>query len=301
MGRNMAYHRPVNRICAGNRRVCLVRRSTCAYIQERPYGRCLLDISYIPVVDDSGKRAGVFVACTETTGKVRLFKQLEESNKGFANTILQAPVAMCILIGPHYIVELANEKMFELWGRTPAEMMNTPLFEGVHEAKNHGFEELIDSVYKTGKTISRQSVATTFLRNGNLERGYVDVIYHPYRDTGGNITGVLAVATDTTLQVMAHKKIEEAEEKTRIALNSAELGMYEIIYASNELHSDARFKEIWNIGEFISRSKYSDMIHPDDLPLREKAHKESLQTGHLEYRCRIIWKDKSIHWVKNKR
>jgi PAS domain S-box-containing protein len=254
--------------------------------------------SYSPVVDDSGKRAGVFVTCTETTGKVRLFKELEESNKGFANTILQAPVAMCILIGPHFIVELANEKMFELWGRTPAEMMNKPLFEGVYEARNHGFEELIDSVYRTGETISRQSVATTFLRKGNLERGYVDVIYHPYSDTNGTITGVLAVATDTTVQVLAHKRIEEAEEKTRIALNSAELGMYEIIYATNEMLTDSRFKEIWDSEGSVSRDKYVAFIHPEDMAIREQAHKESIKSGHLEYRCRIIWKDKSIHWVK---
>jgi PAS domain S-box-containing protein len=385
--------------------------------------------SYSPVTDDSGKRAGVFVTCTETTGKVALLKGLEESNKRFLNTILQAPVAMCILTGPQFMVELANEKMFELWGRTPAEMMNKPLFEGVYEAKNHGFEELIESVYKTGQTLSRQSVATTFLRKGNLEPGYVDVIYHPYRNTDGTITGVLAVATDTTpqviarkkieeaeenlrntilqapvamciligpefivelantkmfelwgktsgetvgkplfegvyeakdqgfedwigsvyktgetvsvegapallnrngkveqayvnviyqayrnaigaiigvlaiavditAQVIARKKIEEAEEKARLAIRSADLGVYEIIYNTNEMYTDERFREIWGVDNTTERKKYTDLIHPDDWPQRIKAHEESLKTGHLEYRSRVKWKDQSFRWVK---
>src|SRR6185312_14280573 len=253
---------------------------------------------YAPLKTTDGKVKKIAVWVLENTPQVIARQKIEEAEARLRNTILQAPVAMCILTGPHFIVELANEKMFELWGRTPAEMMNKPLFEGVYEAKNHGFEELIESVYRTGKTISKQSVATKFLRNSSLERGYVDVIYHPYRNTDGTITGVLAVATDTTPQVLAHRKIEEAEEKTRIALNSAELGMYEIVYATNEMLTDTRFKEIWGINESGSWNKYMEVIHPDDMPAREQAHKESLQTGHVEYRCRVIWQDTSIHWVK---
>ena len=38
--------------------------------------------SYSPVQDESGKPAGVFVTCTETTGKVNTWKQLEEKDRG---------------------------------------------------------------------------------------------------------------------------------------------------------------------------------------------------------------------------
>jgi len=48
--------------------------------------------SYSPVNDESGKPAGVFVTCSETTGKIIAFRELKDSNKRFLDNISQAPV-----------------------------------------------------------------------------------------------------------------------------------------------------------------------------------------------------------------
>ncbi len=257
-----------------------------------------VDVIYHPYRNTNGTITGVLAVATDTTLQVLANKKIEEAEERLRNMILQAPVAMCILIGGKFVVELANTKMFELWGKTSEETVGKPLFEGVYEAKDQGFEDWIGSVYKTGETVSVEGAPALLNRNGKVEQAYATVIYQPYRDTTGSIIGVIAIAVDVTTQVVANKKIEEAEQKTRIALNSAELGMYEIVYATNEMHTDARFKEIWGIEETVSRDKYLAVIHPDDLPVREQAHKESLKTGHLEYSCRAIWKNQSIHWVK---
>src|SRR5205085_8450223 len=99
---------------------------------------------------------------------------------------------------------------------------------------------------------------------------YVDVLYQAYRDDHGSITGILAVAVDVTTQVIARKKIEEAEEKARLAIHSAEMGVYELNYSSEELITDKRFKEMFGVSDFLSHNKYVEVIHPDDLSGRKK-------------------------------
>jgi hypothetical protein len=95
--------------------------------------------SYSPIKDENGMIRGVFCACTETTEKVLAARNIEESEKNLRNTILQAPVAMCIMRGDNFMVSIANDRMLELWGKSARDMMHKPLFEGLPEAKNQGF------------------------------------------------------------------------------------------------------------------------------------------------------------------
>jgi signal transduction histidine kinase len=254
--------------------------------------------SFTPLTDTSGKVYGVMNTAADVTDLHFAAATIQESENKLRNTILQAPIAMCIFRGPDHIVELANELMFELWGKPGEVFMNKPLFEGLFEARNQGFEELLDSVYQTGKTVSAKSIPVNLPRNNKMELLYVDILYQAYRDTDGVITGILAIAIDVTAQVMSRMKIEEAEEKARLAIRSAELGVYETNLATDEMITDSRFKEIWGFDYDAQRWEYAKAIHPYDLPTRNKAHETALITGQLEYSARVIWKDRSEHWVR---
>lgn len=73
--------------------------------------------SYSPIYGDTNKVDGVLVTCTETTDKVLVKKQLEESERKLRLSILQAPVSIGIFRGPCYITEMANARALQLWGR----------------------------------------------------------------------------------------------------------------------------------------------------------------------------------------
>ena len=143
-------------------------------------------------------------------------QKIEESEKNFRNTILGAPVAICIFKGPQFVVEIANERMFELWGKTAAEMLYKPLFEGLPEGRNQGFEELLTNIYTTGNTHIAQELPAKLPRNGVIEQHYIDVLYEPERAADGEITGIIAVAILVTEQVKARRQIEEVvAERTK--------------------------------------------------------------------------------------
>lgn len=195
--------------------------------------------------------------------------------------ILQAPVAMCILRGSTHVVELANELMFELWGRSPEGILNKPIFEGLPEAKDQGLEELVDGVYNTGVTFSANDVAVALPRNGTTEVVYVTFVYQAYRETHGAISGVIAIAIDVTAQVLARQKIEEvvAERTTELEgakhnlqKSNAELAQFAYI-ASHDLQEPLR-----KISTYTEMLENSISEHLDE---KSKSYLEKVQNSSL--------------------
>lgn len=168
--------------------------------------------SYSPIPSEDGTISGLFCACTETTEKVLAIKRMIDSECNLQNIILQAPVAMCILKGESFIVEIANERMFELWGKNAEELINKPIFEGLPEAREQELEQILRDVYKQGKSFKADERPVQLPRKGKLQTIFLNFVYEPLRSGDDSISGVMAVAIDVTDQVIARQKIEESED-----------------------------------------------------------------------------------------
>lgn len=173
--------------------------------------------SYSPVWGESGEVGGVLVVCTETTQAVLANKKLEQNAHNLANMILQAPVAMCILTGPSHVIEVANERIIELWGKPGSAVVGKPVFDALPEARGQGLEEVMDRVYGTGETFEAQEMPVSLLRNGIQEIVYQNFVYQPYRNDKGNVSGIIAITVDVTEHVLAKKELERFNSQLRIA------------------------------------------------------------------------------------
>ncbi len=89
-----------------------------------------------------------------------------------------------------------------------------------------------------------------------------------------------------------------AQERARLAIESADLGVYEINLVDNSMEADNRFNTVFGFEGSVTRRQYIGVIHPEDVFIRNNAHLESLVTGRLSYEVRVIWPDKSLHWIK---
>ncbi|SNR79272.1 PAS domain-containing sensor histidine kinase [Hymenobacter mucosus] len=144
------------------------------------------------------------------TQELQLAQQDAERQRGELQRIFeQAPVAIALYRGPHYIIELANPTVCALWGRTPAQTVGAPLFAVLPEVAGQGYEELLDQVRLTGKPHEAREMASTINRNGRLETVYWDFVYLPTYEPDGTISGVMVVASEVTDQVMARQQLEQ--------------------------------------------------------------------------------------------
>jgi len=134
-------------------------------------------------------------------------------------------VPMAILTGPEHVVAIANERMYELWGKPADVLLHRPIFEGLPEAKNQGYEALLGGVYNTGETFVANELSVMLPRKDGLETVFINLLYEPYREADGSVSGIIAVATDVTAQVLARRRIEElvAERTRELAVSNESL------------------------------------------------------------------------------
>lgn len=196
----------------------------------------------------------------DVTEWVRARRLLEESEKNLRNTILQAPVAMCILRGENFIVEIANDRMCELWG-TGTDIIGRPIFEKLLEAKEEGYETILKDVFQTGESYKAYGVPVTLPRKNKSETVYIDFLYEPYREKDGTITGVLAVAVDVTEQVIARQQSEQSEQRVRSIIESAPFPIG--IYFGKEMRiqfANQTIIDIWGKGNDVVGKLYSEVL-----------------------------------------
>ncbi|MEO5776924.1 MAG: PAS domain-containing protein [Flavobacterium sp.] len=217
--------------------------------------------SYSPVNDESGKPAGVFVTCSETTEKVNVLKQLNESNKRYLNNIMQAPLAMCIFKGKDFVVEIANDMMLEVWGKKAEDVINKPVFEGVPEAKGQNLEILLEDVFNTGEKFVANERPIQLLRNGKIETTYINFVYEAIHESDGTISGVVAAATEVTKQVLDRIKLEETEQKVRALVENAPFAI--AVYTGEEMRvelANQTIIDIWGKGNDVIGKTFTEIL-----------------------------------------
>ena len=170
---------------------------------------------------ENGQVAGVSIFAFDVTEQVLVRQQREAERQQLRDLFEQAPVAIGILRGADYVVEVANPLVARLWGRTPADVLGRPVFEALPEARDQGFKELLDEVRRSGEAFVAEGVPAQLLRGDTPQTVYLNYVYQPLRDADGSITSVAAVGTEVTAQVQDRQRVQELNDQ--LEASNAEL------------------------------------------------------------------------------
>jgi signal transduction histidine kinase len=135
----------------------------------------------------------------------------------------QAPVGICVMRGPDYVYELANT-FYRRFLPADREIIGRPVREVVPEAAAQGFMDLLDGVRNTGIPWVGRAMEFRYDRHGNGEEesAFLDLLYHPFYEASGAITGVIAVVSEVTSEVWARREAEEARHEAELARQAAD-------------------------------------------------------------------------------
>ncbi|WP_162944803.1 PAS domain S-box protein [Flavisolibacter nicotianae] len=187
-------------------------------------------VENVPVLNDAGEVRYIIHTIEEGSSKNTIPAQ-DNPVKDIARAhslFMQAPVAVCIVNGPSYIVELVNEQMLQFLGRTPA-MIGKPIVESLPEAKVQGLLAILEKVRSSGKGYHAPNFAASLIINGVREKRYFDLVFEPYfRQSNDTVPdSVFCVAYNVTRQIEIQQRLEEVQIET-----DKQKRLYEAITAS---------------------------------------------------------------------
>ncbi len=228
-------------------------------------------------------------------------KELSESEARLRYMLADAPVAIAMMTGPQMIVEAANKKTLEAWGKTE-QVIGKPLREALPELEGQPFLSLLDEVFITGKPYYGNEVKASMEVQGVMTDVYANFVYFPLKDEQGETISIVLVANVITDLVLARKKAEQAEEMLRFAVESANVGTWHLYVETQQLIASDRLKELFG---FYSEDNlvYQDLV--DQIPeehrqLIHDAINKTLEEGGsycMEHPI-IGYHDKKLRWVK---
>ncbi|RZK81103.1 MAG: PAS domain S-box protein [Pedobacter sp.] len=225
------------------------------------------------------------------------------SNPNNYNIIVEAsPSATAIYHGRDIVISAANQDMLNMWGKGNS-VLGKPMLQALPELEGQPFIAILQQVYDTGITYSSKQDKARLVVDGELKTFYFNFTYKAIKDAEGNTEAIIHHAIDVTELVEARKKISETEERLTFALESAEIGTWDLNPIDQKVDWDKRCRELFGF-DGPEEVKYVDVlkcIHPDDKDRVDQAvlaaiDPENPDTYDIRYRT-LSDKNKILRWV----
>lgn len=165
------------------------------------------DLDYGPVLDESGRPAGVLAVVVETTARVLAARRVAAEHERLRRMFAQAPGFMAVLAGPEHRFEIVNESYRQLVGHRD-DLIGKTVREALPEIEGQGYLELLDRVFATGSPFTGRDLAVDLQRapGAPVEKRFVDLVYQPLTDADDRPTGIFVEGTDVTDRALAAER-----------------------------------------------------------------------------------------------
>jgi len=152
-------------------------------------------------------------------------KNLFESEAKQRQLIDNAPVAIGVLKGPDYVIETANKKMIDVWGKGNS-VLNQQLAIALPEIEGQPIIALLDEVRISGNAYVNPELRGILNINGKLQARYFDLVYQPVILPSGFVDTIFVVAIDITDHVVARKRLQRIESMLQLAVSETKIGIW---------------------------------------------------------------------------
>lgn len=220
----------------------------------------------------------------------------------FNELIHAAPSATAIYHTRDMIITAANANMLAFWGKDD-QIIGIPFLEGIPELKGQPFFEQLQAVYDAGTTFHSEQSSADLMINGKLQTSYFNYTFKPILDAAGKTEAIIHSAIDVTPMISIRRQLEDTQERLMFALESAEIGTWDLDPLNEAVHWDQRCRELFGFeGESnIDYNGVLDCIHPDDKQkvmdaVSAAIDPERLDTYDVRYRT-VGSRSGNIRWV----
>ncbi len=188
-----------------------------------------------------------------------------------------------------------NPRMAEMLGYTAEEMQGEHLFAFMDR----------EWANEAGKNLKRREQGISeqhefLFRKKSGETIYALLNTSPVLDQTGAYAGALAGVTDITIRRRAEQALRKSEERLKLALHGADLGMWDWDLQTGGIAFNEQWAEMLGYGlDEIEPNlgAWENLVHPDDMPGVREVLNAHLQGKTDSYEAEFRMRHKSGAWV----
>jgi two-component system, cell cycle sensor histidine kinase and response regulator CckA len=193
-----------------------------------------------------------------------------------------------------------NPAAEELSGWTLADAAGRPLGEVLRLVRPRTREPVPDVATTVLATNSRMELANDLLllRRDGTHRAIADSAA-PVRNDAGEATGVVVVLSDQTSRHAAREALAESEERLRLALRSANQGLYDLDVQTGDATVSAEYATMLGYDPAAFRetnAAWLERLHPDDREPVARAYRDYIEGRTSEYRVEFRQRTADGRW-----
>lgn len=230
---------------------------------------------------------------------VLLNTSLKNSEQRLKSFISKAPVAFGILAGRELMIEVANDMILKVWGKTGS-VIGMPLAKALPELEGQPYLSILDGVFTSGNVYTGDTAHVKLEYEGIINDCYFDFIYEPLKNEHGETVAIIVIANEVTYRINKKKKLEELNQQLQIALHAGRLGSYNLDLKTGIMSCSEICKANYGVAN-EDPFNFEDLMNSILPEYREYVKKEvdnaikNALPYHAEYMIR--WPDGSLHWM----
>jgi PAS domain S-box-containing protein len=239
------------------------------------------DINYVPLFNTENQVYAILDIVKDVTERVEGLKKIQESEQRFQNLVRDASVGIVVLTGEDMKVEIVNEGFSRLLNLTPADLLRQNIFEIIPDAEDY-YRPILSRVMQSGTPVFLTDSPYSVVIKGEVIEGFLNVVYQPYRNSQGDIIGVIVLCNDVTQEVIAKKKSEESEQRFQAAIEAVQGVLW-----TNSPKGEMEGEQIgWSSLTGQTYEEYqgfgwANSVHPDDKDATLEAWKLVMQNSSI--------------------
>jgi len=255
-----------------------------AELQLIRYGKAeqiFVNFVYEPLKNADGVTEAIMVIGVDITEQVTARQRIEQSQNRLNSMVMTAPIGMTVLRGRDLIIEIANQPMYEIWGRTPKQTINRKLLEVFPEILGQPFPKMLHEVFDTGNRLAIPEIPVQIVTPLGTVDYIIDFAYDPLIDLDGNVEAILVTVANITEQVNARHELEKAKDTLKQAIESAEMGTWSVDLKTEIINYSEQGKKINGLeaSDVLTLKHSYKMILPEYVEAVRQAIKESIETN----------------------
>jgi len=257
------------------------------------------DFIYTPLRKRCGTISGILLLASDVTTQVMAKNALRESERRFRGLIEEAPVATCVFFGRELRIDIANDEMLKMWGKDSS-VIGKPLSEGVPELVGQPFIQILQHIFETKETYVASEARANLVRDGVLGTYYFNFTYKPLLDEQGEVYAIMDMAIDVTAQVVSKHRMAESDARLKIAIETANLGTWEIYPEAGKLEASHRMKKWFGIdeGDELTLAEIADCISgPNAFEEAIRKAQQRENSGIIDVEYTIINRKNGLKYV----